>query len=59
MSIRFALGPTFRTAMATDCHGKDGKVHRVRDYFDPLGSLVGPFPVLSWVYRKVFGVLVA
>jgi hypothetical protein len=59
MSLRFAIGPTFRSAMATECHGKDGKVILCRDYFDPLGALVSPFPVLSWVYKKVFGVLVA
>jgi ketosteroid isomerase-like protein len=59
MSLRFGFGPVFRTEMATDCHGRDGKVYRARDYFDPLGSILGPFPVLSWVYKKVFGVLVA
>jgi hypothetical protein len=59
MSIRFAFGPTFRTAMMTDCHARDGKVHFCRDYFDVVGSLVQPFPPIAWVYKKVFGLLVA
>lgn len=59
MSIKFALGPTFKTEMATDCHGRDGKVFFCRDYFDPLGTLVQPFPVVSWAYKKIFGLLVA
>lgn len=59
MSIRFSFGPTFKTAMMTDCHARDGKVVFCRDYFDVVGSLVEPFPVVSWVYKKVFGLLVA
>lgn len=59
MQVKFALGPTFTTDMATDCHGRDGKVIFARDYFDPLGALVEPFPMARWVYRKVFGLLVA
>jgi hypothetical protein len=45
--------------MSTDCHGKDGKVVFCRDYFDPLGALVGPFGPLDWLYKKLFGFLVA
>ena len=45
--------------MATSCRSRDGKVVLCRDYFDPLGSLMQPFGPLNWVYRKVFGVLVA
>jgi ketosteroid isomerase-like protein len=59
MSIAFAVGPTFRTDMATSCRAADGKVVLCRDYFDPLGSLMQPFGPLNWLYRKVFGVLVA
>jgi hypothetical protein len=59
MSIKFSFGPTFHTAMMTDCHAEDGKVRFCRDYFDVVGSLVEPFPVLTWVYKKVFGLLVA
>ncbi|CAN5727569.1 hypothetical protein BH09MYX1_BH09MYX1_58960 [soil metagenome] len=59
MSLKFSFGPTFKTEMATDCHGRDGKVFFCRDYFDPLGALVQPFPVASWLYKKVFGLLVA
>lgn len=59
MNIRFAIGPTFRTDMMTDCRGRDGKVFYCRDYFDPLGTLVGPIPPLSWLYRFVFRYLVA
>jgi ketosteroid isomerase-like protein len=59
MQIRFSFGPTFTTEMATDCHGRDGKVFFCRDYFDPLGTLVQPFPVVSWAYKKIFGLLVA
>lgn len=59
MSIKFAYGPVFKSDMATDCHGRDGKVFFCRDYFDPLGILVQPFPVVSWAYKKIFGLLVA
>lgn len=59
MNIKFAVGPVFKTDMATDCHGKDGKVVFCRDYFDPLGALVGPFGPVSWLYKKLFGFLVA
>lgn len=59
MEVRFAVGPVFVNAMSTDCHGRGGKVVFCRDYFDPLGTLVSPFPVASWLYKKVFGLLVA
>lgn len=59
MNIRFAIGPTFVTDMATDCHARGGKVFFCRDYFDPLGTLVGPFAPLNWLYRKIFSHLVA
>lgn len=59
MSIKFSFGPTFKTAMATDCRGKNGKVQFCRDYFDVVGSLVQPFPPLAWLYKKVFGLVVA
>ncbi len=59
MNIRFAVGPTFRTDMSTLCRGRDGKVVYCRDYFDPLGTLSGPFPPLAWLYRVVFRRLVA
>lgn len=59
MNIRFAIGPTFRTEMSTLCRGRDGKVIYCRDYFDPLGTLAGPFPPLAWLYRVVFRRLVA
>ncbi|GMU59417.1 MAG: hypothetical protein AMXMBFR34_11800 [Myxococcaceae bacterium] len=59
MEVRFAVGPVFVNAMSTDCHGRDGKVVFCRDYFDPLGTLVSPFPVASWLYKKIFGLLVA
>ena len=59
MTIAFGFGPRFRTDMATACRGSGGKVVFCRDYFDPLGSLMQPFAILNWCYRKVFGVLVA
>jgi len=59
MSLKFAIGPVFHTAMMTDCHAKDGKVVFCRDYFDVVGSLVEPFPIISWIYKKVFGLVVA
>lgn len=59
MNIRFAIGPTFRTEMMTDCRGRDGKVFYCRDYFDPLGTLVGPIAPVKWLYRFVFRFLVA
>lgn len=59
MNIKFAIGPTFVTNMATDCHAKDGKIFLCRDYFDPLGTLVGPFGPLKWLYRTIFSHLVA
>ncbi|MDP2270057.1 MAG: nuclear transport factor 2 family protein [Archangium sp.] len=59
MNIKFAIGPTFVTEMATDCHAKDGKIFLCRDYFDPLGTLVGPFAPISWLYKKIFSHLVA
>lgn len=59
MEVRFAFGPTFTNAMSTDCHARDGKVVYCRDYFDPLGTLVSPSKLATWVYKKVFGLLVA
>ncbi len=59
MNIKFAIGPTFVTDMATDCHAKDGKIFLCRDYFDPLGTLVGPFGPINWLYKKLFSHLVA
>jgi hypothetical protein len=59
MTISFGFGPSFKTDMATACRGRNGKVVYCRDYFDPLGSLVEPFGPVRWVYRKLFGVLVA
>ena len=59
MNIRFAIGPTFVTDMMTDCRGRDGKVFYCRDYFDPLGTLVGPVAPFRWLYRFVFRFLVA
>lgn len=59
MTISFGFGPSFTTDMATICRARDGKVEFLRDYFDPMGSLVQPFGPVRWLYRKVFGVLVA
>ncbi len=60
MHIRFAFGPVFVTQMATECEANGEKlVATCRDYFDPLGSLLGAFPPLSWVYKKLFGLVVA
>jgi hypothetical protein len=59
MNIRFSFGPTFTTAMMTDCHAENGKVTFCRDYFDVVGSLVDPFPPIAWIYKKIFGLLVA
>ena len=59
MTISFGFGPSFTTDMATWCRASDGKVVFLRDYFDPLGSLVQPLGPMNWWYRKVFGVLVA
>ena len=59
MTISFGFGPDFKTDMATLCRAGGGKVTYLRDYFDPLGSLVQPLPPTNWIYRKVFGVLVA
>jgi hypothetical protein len=59
MTISFGFGPAFTTDMMTWCHGSAGKVVYLRDYFDPLGTLVQPIGPLRWCYRKVFGVLVA
>jgi hypothetical protein len=59
MTISFGFGPSFTTDMATWCRASDGRVVFLRDYFDPLGSLVQPLGPANWLYRKVFGVLVA
>lgn len=59
MTISFGFGPSFTTDMATFCRARDGKVVFLRDYFDPMGSLVQPFGPVNWLYRKIFGVLVA
>lgn len=59
MNIKFAFGPVFKSPMATDCHGRDGKVFLCRDYFDVVGTLVSPSRPLTWIYKKVFGLLVA
>lgn len=53
------FSPVFVSAMATDCHSKDGKVFFCRDYFDVGGTLLSPFPPLLWVYKKIAGLLVA
>lgn len=59
MNIRFAIGPVFRTDMSTDCRARNGKIFYCRDYFDPMGTLVGPFAPLKWLYRVVFRFLIA
>jgi len=59
MNIRFAFGPTFRMSLATDFRGRDGKVYYTCDYFDVVGSVLEPFPLLSCLYKKIFGLLVA
>jgi len=59
MNIRFAIGPTFRSDMMMDCRGRDGKIFYLRDYFDPLGTLVSPIAPIRWLYRFVFRFLVA
>ena len=59
MTISFGFGPAFTTDMATWCRAEDGKVVALRDYFDPLGSLVEPMGPVRWIYRKVFGLVVA
>ena len=59
MTISFGFGPSFTTDMATLCRASDGKVVFLRDYFDPLGSLVEPLGPVRWLYRKVFALLVA
>jgi hypothetical protein len=59
MTIAFGVGPSFSVEMAALCRAKDGKVVFLRDYFDPLGSLVAPLGPARWVYRKAFGLMVA
>lgn len=59
MNVKFAFGPVFTTDMSTECHAKVGRVVVCKDFFDPLGTLVSPFPPFSWLYKKVFGLLVA
>jgi ketosteroid isomerase-like protein len=59
MTIAFGVGPSFTTNMATACRAENGKVVYLRDYFDPLGTLVQPIGPLHWCYRKIFRVLVA
>lgn len=59
MRVAFCIGPAFKVISATDFHAQGGKVVRTRDYFDPLGTLVAPFPLMNWLYRKIFRVLVA
>ena len=59
MKIGFGIGPVFHADMMTDCRGRDGKVFYVRDYFDPVGTLVGPIAPLRWLYRFVFKHLIA
>jgi len=59
MNIRFAIGPRLRVEMVAHCRGRDGQVHYLRDYFDPLGTLLGPVAPLRRLYRTVFGWLIA
>ena len=59
MKLKFSFGPVFPSEMATYCLSRDGKVFYCRDYFDPLGSLVTPFPPFNWLYRFIFSRLVA
>jgi hypothetical protein len=59
MNLRFSFGPIFPSPMATYCLARNGKVYYCRDYFDPLGSLVTPFPPFNWLYRAIFSKLVA
>ncbi|MFO0600739.1 MAG: nuclear transport factor 2 family protein [Myxococcaceae bacterium] len=59
MHIKFGIGPVFTTEMATHCQGANGQVVYCRDYFDPLGTLVGPFGLFRWLYQVIFRQLVA
>ena len=59
MNIKFGFGPVFTTEMSTHCKGMNGKIVYCRDYFDPLGTLVGPFGLLRWLYQVIFRQLVA
>ena len=59
MTISFGFGPDFATDMATLCRVRDGKIAFLRDYFDPMGTLAQPLAPTDWIYKKVFGVLVA
>lgn len=58
MSVRFAVGPVFKLDLATDFHGRDGKVFYCRDYFDMVGVLLSPVPPVAWAYRKIFSLIV-
>ena len=59
MNLKFSFGPVFPSPMATWCQSRNGKVYYCRDYFDPMGSLVTPFPPFNWLYRFIFSKLVA
>jgi ketosteroid isomerase-like protein len=59
MAVQFSFGPVFRSPMASTFYGRDGKVYLTRDYFDPLGSILSPSRLLTWLYQKLFGILVA
>lgn len=56
---RFFAGPRFHVPMMADCRGRDGRLCYINDYFDPMGTLLGPIPALKAVYRWCFRQLIA
>ena len=52
MTIAFGFGPSFTTDMATSCRATRRQGRLLRDYFDPLGSLVQPLGPVHWFYRE-------
>jgi ketosteroid isomerase-like protein len=53
MHMKMAVGPTFRTEIASVCLVRDGKVCELRDFYDLPSSLVSPFGPLRALYGGV------
>jgi hypothetical protein len=53
MSYALRFGPEVRIAGTTHIVLERGLVVRQRDFWDPLGSLIGSIPVLGRAYRFV------
>lgn len=55
----FVIGPVFTIKLTTECWARDGKICKMRDEFDVMGTFLQPFPLLTWMYRSACRILIA